>query len=89
MTLLEYFDDWCNKEVEGVDRWVNKDNFCRTKSDIRQAENNSLQRMFGIAMFIQTLDNAPTFEQIDARYDFWRKKIENLCELRLLRLTTL
>lgn len=86
MTLLEHFDDWCSKEVEGVDRWLNRGTFCRTKSDVRQTEANSIQRMFGIAMFIQTLDNAPTFEQIDARYDFWREKIKNLCELRLTTL---
>ena len=89
MTLLEHFDDWCNTEVESVDRWINRTNFCRTKSDIRQARENSIQRIFGIAMFIQTLDNTPTFEQIDAidaRYNFWREKVENLCELRLTTL---
>ena len=86
MTLLEQFDDWCSKELDGVDRWINKSTFCRTKSDILQAQNNSLQRMLGIALFIQTLDNAPTFEQIDFRYEYWKKKIENFCELRLTSL---
>ena len=86
MTLIEQFDDWCSKEFNGVDAWINRSTFCRTKSDILQAQNNSLQRMLGIALFIQTLDNAPTFEQIDFYYDHWKKKIERLCELRLTTL---
>ena len=35
MTLLEKYEDWCNKELDGIERWINYSTFCRTKSGRR------------------------------------------------------
>jgi hypothetical protein len=83
MTLLEKFDDWCDGELNSLDRWVNSQ-FCRTSRDIQMAQDCTIQHILGATLFIQTLDNAPTFEQIDSRYEYWKNKIENFCELKKL-----
>ena len=85
MTLIEKYDDWCKEELQVVSRWLNT-KWVKTSKDVFTAQESALERIFGIALFIQTLDNAPSSTEVDYRLSYWSDRIKNICKLRLTTL---
>lgn len=73
--MIEKIRDYFEREYKDVKSVIDDNPWWATPKDL---VNNSVQRMYGIVMFVQTVDDTIEFEELSDLYHEYRKKVEKL-----------